>query len=65
MKKITATLCLTVMLSMPVLAGDIPGDRQPPPPPPSASSTQATKTESTPSPDALTEIILTLIGILI
>lgn len=55
MKKLIAIAFLFAILSTPVLAGDIPGDRQPPPP----ATTTTTSTTST-----IATIILTAIGIL-
>lgn len=59
MKKLIATACILLAITMNVSAGDIPGDRQPPPPPPSGTSSTTTASGS-----VVTDLILTLINLI-
>ena len=62
MKRVVLAIALTGLISMPVLAGDIPinGAPAPAPPPPATSSTSTTSTSSS---TLLVTVILTVLGL--
>lgn len=43
MKRLIAVTLLLFVISTPMIAGDIPGDRQPPPPPPPQPQQQSSR----------------------
>lgn len=66
MKKLIAATCLIIAICLPAVAGDIPGDRQPPPPPACTenctSATAGEGDEGAPLlPIDLIEVILSLL----
>lgn len=66
MRKLLATTCILIAISVQTFAGDIPGTgkTEPPPPPPSTTSTTTTTTTTSTSSDLLLATILTLVGLI-
>ena len=63
MKRFVLAIALTGLMSMPVLAGDIPINGAPAPAPPPATTSSTTSTTSTSSSTLLVTVILTVLGL--
>ena len=63
MKRFVLAIALTGLMSMPVLAGDIPINGAAAPAPTPATTTSTTSTSSTSSSTLLVAVILTVLGL--